>query len=86
MQPGDWTIKACAPDEVQALTRELGVSELTASVLVRRGYGDPEHARTFLAAAPPGHDPFLLGDMAGAVESIRAAITTWTGSARRRSR
>ncbi len=74
MQPGDWTIKACPPDEVQALTRELGVGELTASVLVRRGYGDPEGARTFLAAAPPGHDPFLLGDMAGAVETIRAAI------------
>jgi single-stranded-DNA-specific exonuclease len=74
MQPGDWTIKACPPDEVQALTRELRVSELTASVLVRRGYGDPERARTFLAAAPPGHDPFLLGDMAGAVGTIRAAI------------
>jgi single-stranded-DNA-specific exonuclease len=74
MQPGDWTIKACPPDEVQALTRELGVSQLTASVLVRRGYGDAERARTFLAAAAPGHDPFLLGDMAGAVETIRAAI------------
>jgi single-stranded-DNA-specific exonuclease len=74
MQPGDWTIKACPPDEVQALTRELGVSELTASVLVRRGYGDPECAKTFLAAAPPGHDPFLLGDMAGAVQTIQAAI------------
>jgi hypothetical protein len=74
MQPGDWTIKACPPDEVQALTRELGVSELTASVLVRRGYGDPEQVRTFLAAAPPGHDPFLLGYVAGAVEWFRAAI------------
>jgi single-stranded-DNA-specific exonuclease len=74
MQPGDWTIKACPPDEVQALMRELGVSELTASVLVRRGYGDPDRARTFLAAAPPGHDPFLLGNMAGAVATIQAAI------------
>jgi single-stranded-DNA-specific exonuclease len=74
MQPGDWTIEACPPDEVQALTRELGVSDLTASVLVRRGYGVPERARTFLAAAAPEHDPFLLGDMAGAVETIQAAI------------
>ena len=49
---------------------------------------------SFLDAELPGHDPFLLGDMAGAVERIRAAIaarasasastatTTWTGSAR----
>ena len=28
----------------------------------------------FLAAEPPGHDPLLLGDMAVAVERIRAAI------------
>jgi single-stranded-DNA-specific exonuclease len=74
MQHGGWTIKACPPDDVLALTRELGVSELTASVLVRRGYGDPERARTFLAGAPPGHDPFLLGDMADAVEKIHTAI------------
>jgi single-stranded-DNA-specific exonuclease len=71
---GDWTIKYCPPDEVFALARELGLSELTASVLVRRGYGDPERARAFLAGAAPGHDPFLLGDMAAAVEAIRAAV------------
>ncbi len=56
------------------LVRELGLSELTAGVLVRRGYANPDAARTFLAAVPPGHDPFLLGDMAKAVETIRAAI------------
>ncbi len=43
-------------------------------MLVRRGYGDPEVARAFLAGEQPLHDPFLLGDMAGAVERIRAAI------------
>ncbi len=75
MQHGGWTIKACPPDEILALTRELGVGELTAGVLVRRGYGDPERARTFLAAAFPAHDPFLLGDMAAAVETIHTAIT-----------
>ena len=75
MQHGVWTIKPCPPDAVLAVTRELGVSELTASVLVRRGHADPESARTFLAGAPPGHDPFLLGNMAAAVETIHAAIT-----------
>jgi single-stranded-DNA-specific exonuclease len=74
MQHGGWTIGSCAPDEVETLVRELGLSEITASVLVRRGYGNPAAARTFLAGESPGHDPFLLGDMAAAVETIRAAI------------
>ena len=56
------------------LARELGLHEITASVLVRRGYGDPDVARRFLDADLPGHDPLLLGDMALAVERIRAAI------------
>jgi single-stranded-DNA-specific exonuclease len=71
---GAWTIKACASDDVQALARVLEISELTASVLVRRGNADPEEAAAFLAAEPPQHDPFLLGDMRGAVERIREAI------------
>jgi single-stranded-DNA-specific exonuclease len=74
MQHGGWTIGSCAPDEVETIVRELGLSEITASVLVRRGYGDPEAARTFLAGEDPGHDPFLLGDMTEAVATIRAAI------------
>ena len=56
------------------LARELKVSAITASVLVRRGHVEPHAARRFLDAEAPGHDPFLLGDMATAVESIRAAV------------
>jgi single-stranded-DNA-specific exonuclease len=52
----------------------LGVGEATASVLVRRGYGDPETARAFLDAEPPGHDPFLLGDVEQACARIRETI------------
>jgi single-stranded-DNA-specific exonuclease len=74
MQHASWTIENCSADELQALTSELGIAELTASVLVRRGYGAPERAKAFLAAEPPGHDPFLLGDMAAAVETIHASI------------
>src|SRR6266536_1551101 len=74
MQQGTWTIRPCPHRESSVLTRELGVSEITASVLVRRGYGDPEEARAFLAGEQPLHDPFLLGDMSDAVERIRAAI------------
>src|SRR6185312_11970281 len=60
---------------VQAdLARSLGISELTAGVLVRRGYDEPETARAFLAGEQPPHDPFLLGDMQLACERIRAAV------------
>src|ERR671935_3270619 len=75
MQQGMWTIRPCPHRESSTLAQELGVSEITASVLVRRGYGDPAEARAFLAGEQPLHDPFLLGDMGVAVERIRAAIS-----------
>src|SRR5438309_2341169 len=74
MSEGIWTIRPCPHRQASGLAQELGLSEITASVLVRRGYGDPEVARAFLAGEQRLHDPFLLGDMAGAVERIRAAI------------
>jgi len=70
----DWSVKPCSQDEANALAKALDVSETTARVLVRRGYSEPDEARAFLEGAVPGHDPFLLGDMAAAVETIRAAI------------
>ena len=71
---GSWTIRPCPHGEVRRLVQELGLQEVTAAVLVRRGYGDPETARAFLAAALPGHDPFRLGDMEAAVARIRLAV------------
>ncbi len=75
---GTWTIAPADPRAVSALAEELGVSEVTASVLVRRGHASPEAARRFLDAELPAHDPLLLGDMAIAVERIRAAIDSGT--------
>ena len=69
-----WTIAPCSRHEVQTLVRELGLSPVTASVLVRRGYGDVERARSFFATEDADHDPSQLGDMARACESIRAAV------------
>src|SRR5690349_15092792 len=74
MQEGTWTISPCPHRQAGDLAQALGLSEITAGVLVRRGYGDPEIARAFLAGEQPLHDPLLLGDMAVAVERIRAAI------------
>src|ERR671935_413780 len=76
MQQGNWTIRPCPHRQSSALAQQLGISEITASVLVRRGYGDPDEARAFLAGEQPLHDPFLLGDMEAAVERIRAAIAS----------
>ena len=73
MHDGRWTIRECPPADARALAAALGVSEITASVLVRRGYGEVEAAGAFLAGELPPHDPFALGDMAAAVERIRAA-------------
>jgi len=74
MRDGTWTIDSAPHGPQTELSRELGISELTASVLVRRGYDDPERARIFLAGEQPPHDPFLLGDMALACERLRAAV------------
>src|ERR1022692_1696437 len=74
MHEGTWTIRPC-PHRVQAdLAASLGISELTAAVLVRRGYSDPAVARAFLEGEQPPHDPFLLGDMRAAAQRIRAGV------------
>jgi single-stranded-DNA-specific exonuclease len=70
----DWSVKPCSHDAASALAQALGLSETTARVLVRRGYHDPDEARAFLEGALPGHDPFLLGDMAAGVNTIKGAI------------
>jgi single-stranded-DNA-specific exonuclease len=74
MHEGTWTLADCPPDAQSELVRELGISELTAAVLVRRGYSDPAVARRFLDGEQPPHDPFLLGDMEAACAHIRAAV------------
>jgi len=75
MYEGIWTISPCLHRDSSELSRALGVSETTARVLVRRGYGKPEEARAFLDGALPGHDPLLLRDTAKACDTIRAAVT-----------
>jgi single-stranded-DNA-specific exonuclease len=73
-----WTIEHCEPHEAVSLADALGLSQTTASVLVRRGYAEPEAAAGFLAGEVPGHDSFALGDMQEACDLIRAAIAAGT--------
>jgi single-stranded-DNA-specific exonuclease len=71
---GSWKVEPVSFPEVAELVAELGVSETVATVLARRGLGDPNAARAFLEAEGISHDPLLLGDMAAAVERLRAAV------------
>src|SRR6478752_444908 len=74
MAAGTWDLAQCSHGDVEQLAAALGIDEVTASVLVRRGLAAEDDARRFLDGALPGHDPFLLGDMRAAVETIAAAI------------
>jgi single-stranded-DNA-specific exonuclease len=74
MLEATWTLRPCDPRQAAALARELGVTETTAAVLIRRGYDDAERAAAFLAGELPGHDPGRLGDMRVACDRIREAI------------
>ncbi len=74
MYDGTWTLADCPPTTQAELSRALGISELTAAVLIRRGHDEPEAARRFLEGEQPPHDPFLLGDMETACARLRAAV------------
>src|SRR6478672_2802403 len=74
MAAGTWDLAQCSHGDVEQLAAALGIDEVTASVLVRRGLAAEDDARRFLDGALPGHDPFLLGDMRAAVETIVAAV------------
>jgi single-stranded-DNA-specific exonuclease len=69
-----WELAPCSYADVRALAQALELDEVTASVLVRRGLGDPVEARRFLDGALPRHDPLALGDMRDAVETLRDAV------------
>ncbi|MCK9325443.1 MAG: single-stranded-DNA-specific exonuclease RecJ [Bacteroidales bacterium] len=66
-----------SPDSVfvDSLAGELGISKVLATLLVQRGIRDFEDARHFFRPQLEGlHNPFLMKDMAKAVERIRLAI------------
>jgi len=67
-------VEPCPFEASEELRRGLGVTRVTADVLVRRGLADPDEARRFLELRGPQHDPLELGDMAAACDAIEAAI------------
>ena len=68
-KPSRWR---AAPYEVaagRALARGLGVSPVVGAILARRGFGEPEEARRFLAAGE-SHDPRTLPGVPDACEQV----------------
>jgi single-stranded-DNA-specific exonuclease len=70
-----WEAVPCDDTQVDVVARELGISPITARLLCIRGLGDLDRARRFLSPSLDHlHDPFLLTDMAPAVERVLGAI------------
>ena len=73
-----WILKEQAdPEKVGRLSAELGIDRVLAELLVGRGIGTFEEARSFFRPSLENlHDPFLMKDMDLAVERLRGAISS----------
>jgi len=76
MHSAQWHTTPLPYDSVRKLTQGLGVSEVLASVLVRRGYYEPEAASRFLSPMGELYDPFLFPEMDRICALIRAAVAS----------
>ena len=70
-----WTVKNDDAEKISQLSRALGVTELTAKILIHRNITDIVDAKNFLnPESAPFHNPFDMLGMADAVDRIGAAI------------
>lgn len=76
MYSATWHTAPLPYDSVRKLTQSLGVSEIMASVLVRRGYFEPETASRFLSPMGELYDPFLFPEMDRVCTLIRTAAAS----------
>ncbi|MBI4237658.1 MAG: single-stranded-DNA-specific exonuclease RecJ [Deltaproteobacteria bacterium] len=73
----DWSLACPQPEQAATLAAALGVSSITAQVLIHRGIADPATAERFLHPRLSDlHDPFLLPDMERATDRIIRALAT----------
>ena len=66
IDPGSWSIAPVSYADVRRLAAELGVSEVMAQVLVRRGLIDAAAAQAFLHPDYRVHNPYLMTGMTDA--------------------
>ena len=80
MEPQEvqWQLKPPAdPEKASRLAAELGLDQVLADLLVQRGVETFEEARAFFRPQLEAlHDPFLMKDMATAVERLHKAISS----------
>lgn len=70
-----WALCHLDGDKSKSLSQQLGISSLTAQVLINRGIDEPESARTFLTPSLADlHDPQKLKGIKEAVSRIVTAI------------
>jgi single-stranded-DNA-specific exonuclease len=75
MPPLLWDLQPCDERAAAALAASAGVEPLTAQLLWQRGITTADQAARFLRPSLEDlHDPFLLTDLAAAVDRILAAI------------
>jgi single-stranded-DNA-specific exonuclease len=71
----EWVIHPIDPIRQHSLARTLCISPVTASVLLARGVGTKDEATDWLSFGRQcRHDPFLLPNMAEAVDRLRRAV------------
>ena len=69
-----WSLASNEIEHVESLMSVLDLSPTAASILVRRGYSDPEHARDFLEPQKGSYDVMDLGDINEALTILRNAV------------
>ena len=73
-ESGSWSIAPVAYADVHRLAAKLGVSDVMAQVLVRRGFADADAAHAFLHPDYRVHDPYLMAGMSDARRRVDRAL------------
>ena len=70
-----WSFTSNEEGKIAALSKDLELSEIIASLLINRGINNLEEAKLFFNPVEDHfHDPFLLEDMDKAVEIILSNV------------